>query len=151
MLISKILEVELENGKRIINKNKLQYESEFCYDRKCWKKINEYFNLKDVSKRNKILKELVFDYPKNAKDFFYKAFKKERYLDMKLTAVRGYAFYSSEDEVEILMSKLLDLLKKRPEHTPYNYQEYEIMRSKFLMPYLLENIIINVLRTLINN
>ena len=57
---------------------------------------------------------------------------------MKLTAVRGYAFYSSEDEVEILMSKLLDLLKKRPEHTPYNYQEYEIMRSKFLMPYLLE-------------
>lgn len=102
------------------------------------KKINEYFNLKDVSKRNKILKELVFDYPKNAKDFFYKAFKKERYLDMKLTAVRGYAFYSSEDEVEILMSKLLDLLKKRPEHTPYNYQEYEIMRSKFLMPYLLE-------------
>lgn len=101
-------------------------------------KMKEYFNLKDVSKRNKILKELVFNYPKNAKDFFYKAFKKEKYLDMKLTAIRGYSFYASEEETEILMDKLLELLKKRPKHTPYDYQEYEIMRSKFLMPYLIE-------------
>ena len=101
-------------------------------------KMNEYFGLKDVSKRNKILKELVFNYPKNAKDFFYKAFKKERYLDMKLTAIRGYSFYANEEETEILMNKLLELLKERPKHTPYDYQEYEIMRSKFLMPYLIE-------------
>ena len=36
------------------------------------------------------------------------------------------------------MRKLLELLKKIPEHTPYDYEEYEIMRSKFLMPYLIE-------------
>lgn len=100
--------------------------------------MNEYFDIKDISKRNRILKELVFSCPPNAKDFFYQAFKKERYLDMKLTAVRGYAFYSSETEVEILMYKLLELLRKIPKCTPYDYQEYEIMRSKFLMPYLLE-------------
>lgn len=100
--------------------------------------IKEYFNIKDVSKRNKLLKELVFNCPPNAKDFFYQVFKKERYLDMKLTAIRGYSFYASEKEVETLMSKLLELLEKVPKHAPYDYQEYEIMRSKFLMPYLLE-------------
>ena len=36
------------------------------------------------------------------------------------------------------MSKMLELLKKRPEKTPYDYQEYESMRSIFLMPYLLK-------------
>ncbi len=40
--------------------------------------IKEYFNIKDVSKRNKLLKELVFDCPPNAKDFFYQVFKKSR-------------------------------------------------------------------------
>jgi len=29
-------------------------------------------------------------------------------------------------------------LLKKPEHTPYDYEEYEIMRSKFLMSYLIE-------------
>lgn len=100
-------------------------------------KMDLYFNLKDVPKRNEILKELVFSCPQNAKDFFLRAFKKERYLDMKLIAVRGYAFYAAE-EVNPLMAKMLELLKKRPKHTPYDYQEYEIMRSKFLIPYLLE-------------
>ena len=37
------------------------------------------------------------------------------------------------------MNKLLELLKKRSEKTPYNYTEYEPMRSVFLMPYLLEH------------
>ena len=50
---------------------------------------------------------------------------------MKLTAVRGYAFYAREDEVATLMENLLAILKKRPEKTPYNYQEYEVMRSMF--------------------
>ena len=77
--------------------------------------------------------------PVNAKDFFLKVFKKERYLDIKLMAVRGYAVYATEEEVSAVMNKLLELLKKRPEKTPYNYTEYEPMRSVFLMPYLLEN------------
>ena len=101
-------------------------------------KMNDYFNTKDISKRNNLLKELVFACPSNAKEFFYQSFKKERYLDMKLTAIRGYSFYAREEETERLMFKLLELLKERPKHTPYDYQEYEIMRSKFLMPYLIE-------------
>ena len=98
-----------------------------------------YFQEKEVSKRSEILRKLLLDMPVNAKDFFLKVFKKERYLDMKLSAVRGYAVYATEEEVSTLMSKLLELLKKRPEKMPYNYTEYEPMRSVFLMPYLLEH------------
>lgn len=98
-----------------------------------------YFEEKDVFKRNDILKHLLCDIPADAKDFFLKAFKKERSLDMKLSAVRGYAVYATENEVCELMSKLLELLKKRPNHTPYNYAEYEPMRSVFLLPYLLKH------------
>ena len=101
--------------------------------------MEAYFQEKEVSKRNEILRKLLLDMPDNAKDFFLKAFKKERYLDMKLRAVRGYAVFATEDEVSTLMSTLLELLRKRPEKTPYNYTEYEPMRSVFLMPYLLEH------------
>lgn len=96
-----------------------------------------YFQEKDVSKRNEILRQLLCDLPADAKDFFFTVFKKERYLDMKLRAVRGYAAYASEDEVTVLMEKLLELLIKRAAKTPFNYTEYEPMRSVFLMQYLL--------------
>ena len=101
--------------------------------------METYFQEKEVSKRNKILKLLLMDMSVGTKDFFLKVFKKERYLDMKLSAVRGYAVYATEEEVSILMNKLLELLKKCPEKTPYNYTEYEPMRSVFFMPYLLEH------------
>ena len=39
--------------------------------------MKEYFNTKDIPKRNKILKELVFTCPPNAKDFFTKYLKKK--------------------------------------------------------------------------
>jgi len=58
---------------------------------------------------------------------------------MRLTAIRGYSAFASEEEVALLMNKMLEILKKRPESTPYNYQEYEILRSDFLIPYLLDN------------
>lgn len=98
----------------------------------------KYFNTKDIAKRNALLKQLIFDLPEDGKDFFLKVYKKERYLDMRLTAIRGYAAFASEEEVAVLMKKMLEILKKRSESTPYNYQEYEILRSAFLMPYLLE-------------
>lgn len=101
--------------------------------------MKSYFQEKEVTKRNEILKQLLLDIPIDAKDFFLQAFKKERYLDMKLSAVRGYAVYATEAEILTLMSKLLELLKKRPEKTPYNYTEYEPMRSVFLMKYLLKH------------
>ncbi|MEK5331894.1 hypothetical protein [Lysinibacillus sp. FSL W8-0992] len=100
--------------------------------------METFFNTKDIAKRNTLLKQLVFDLPEDGKDFFLKAFKKERYLDMRLTAIRGYAAFASEEEVALLMNKMLEILKKRPDSTPYNYQEYEILRSAFLLPYLLE-------------
>lgn len=103
------------------------------------KLMEEYFQTKDLYARNQILKQLICDLPNDGKEFFLKAFKKERYLDMKLSAVRGYSAYADEKEVELLMSKMLELLKKRPEKTPYDYQEYESMRSIFLMPYLLKH------------
>lgn len=101
--------------------------------------MKSYLREKEVTKRNEILKQLLLDIPVDAKDFFLQAFKKERYLDMKLSAVRGYAVYATEAEILTLMSKLLELLKKRPEKTPYNYTEYEPMRSVFLMKYLLKH------------
>lgn len=97
-----------------------------------------YFETKEIRKRSEILKKLIFDLPENGETFFFKAFKKERYLDMKLGAVRGYAAYASEENVAIFMKKMSELLKKRAQNTPYNYEEYEIMRSRYLMPYLLD-------------
>ncbi|GEL03503.1 hypothetical protein [Rummeliibacillus stabekisii] len=101
-------------------------------------KMETYFNTKDIAKRNALLKQIVFDLPEQGKDFFLKAYKKERYLDMRLTAIRGYSAFASEEEVAVLINKMLEILKKRSETTPYNYEEYEILRSAFLMPYLVE-------------
>lgn len=98
----------------------------------------DYFTIKDVRQRCEVLKIITFHCPPDSKDFFLRSFKKERYLDMKLTALRGYAYYASEDEVSVLSKKLMELLKKRAESTPYNYEEYEIMRSAFLLPYLID-------------
>ena len=99
--------------------------------------IEDYTSIKDILKRNTVLKEAVSNPDEYSKEFFLAAFKKERYLDMKLTAVRGYAEYASEEEVGVLMTKMLELLIKRGQTTPNDYQEYEPMRSPFLMPYLL--------------
>ena len=99
--------------------------------------VEKYISTKEAAQRYKLLKEAVLNLSENGKEFFLAAFKKERYLDMKLTAVRGYAEYASEEEVNVLMAKLLELLIKREQTTPNNYQEYEPMRSPFLVPYLL--------------
>ncbi|WP_339269072.1 hypothetical protein [Paenibacillus sp. FSL R5-0470] len=99
--------------------------------------LTELYSLaKKLYIRNTIMIALVFCEDIDLKDFFFKAFKKERYLDMRLTAIRGYANYATEKEVEKLMSKFIEILMKRPENTPYNYQEYELIRSAFGLPYL---------------
>jgi len=99
--------------------------------------LTELYSLaKNLYIRNTIMMSLVFCEDIDLKDFFFKAFKKERYLDMRLTAIRGYANYATEKEVEKLMSKFIEILMKRPENTPYNYQEYELIRSAFGLPYL---------------
>ncbi|MDY7990294.1 hypothetical protein UY286_06885 [Paenibacillus polymyxa] len=72
------------------------------------------------------------------KDFFEKAYKKERYLDMRLLAIHGLAQYASEEEIEKVMQHFLKILIKRPETTPYNYQEYDFLRSPFGLPLLIK-------------
>ena len=37
-------------------------------------KMNEYYNTKDVRKRNDLLKKIMFSCPMNGKEFFYQAF-----------------------------------------------------------------------------
>lgn len=93
-----------------------------------------YFSLKDISLRNIILMRLFHVDNFDLKQFFNDAYKKERYLDMKLRAIRGYANYATEQEVNKLMSNFVKILKKRPENTPYNYQEYEFIRSACGLP-----------------
>ncbi|RUT31779.1 hypothetical protein EJP77_10355 [Paenibacillus zeisoli] len=99
-----------------------------------------YFKLKDMALRNQILG--CFMHLSNPElglgPFFQDAYKKERYLDMKLKAVRGLANYATEPEIERTMKHFTKLLMKRPEHTPYNYQEYEFLRSACGLPYLIK-------------
>ncbi len=96
-----------------------------------------YANVKELSIRNKLL-QILFDYYQyDLKDFFLQAFKRERYLDMRLAAIRGYSNFASETEVNKLMEKFIGILIKRPENTPYNYQEYEYLRSACGLPFLI--------------
>ncbi|WP_433945151.1 hypothetical protein [Paenibacillus sp. SN-8-1] len=99
-----------------------------------------YFKLKDMALRNKLLGCFMhLSYPElGLKPFFQDAYKKERYLDMKPKAVRGLANYATEPEIERTMKHFMKLLMKRPEHTPYNYQEYEFLHSASGLPYLIK-------------
>lgn len=95
-----------------------------------------YFKFKNIALRNRILYGLIRCDNLELKDFFQKAYKKERYLDMRLLAIRGLAQYTSEGEMEEIMNHFFKILIKRPETTPYNYQEYEFLRSAFGLPFL---------------
>lgn len=97
-----------------------------------------YFKLKYIALRNKILDCLIRCKELELKEFFQKAYKKERYLDMKLLAIRGLAHYASEEEIGKIMEHFLKILIKKPETTPYNYQEYEFIRSAFGLPFLIK-------------
>lgn len=97
-----------------------------------------YFKLKDMALRNQILGRLMHRGELGLQSFFTEAYKKERYLDMKLKAIRGLAYDATEAEMEPVVEHFLKLLEKRPEKTPYNYQEYEFIRSACGLPYLIK-------------
>jgi hypothetical protein len=100
--------------------------------------------------RNKALRLLYdFDFPE-LKDFFDNAYKKERYLDMKIYALRGLSHFISEKEIEKLLLKFNLTLLKRQETTPYNYQEYELLRGENSLPYLAEKYNYNCFRETLN-
>ncbi len=100
--------------------------------------IELYNKTKELYVRNTILKILVWYEQCNLKDFFLQAFSKERYLDMRLWAIRGYTNYAQEKDVEKVILKFQVTLMKRMQSTPYNYQEYEQIRSVFGLPYLIK-------------
>ncbi len=97
-----------------------------------------YDETKQLDIRNKILK-LLYDAPFLAlKAFFVNAYKKERYLDMKLYALRGLSQFIDEQEIAKLLLKFNEILAKRAQSTPYNYQEYELLRGQNALPYLIK-------------
>ena len=100
--------------------------------------IEQYFSQNDVTQRHQILKEITFKCEYASKEFFENAFKKERKLEEKLTALRGFAYYASEQEVEPYANKLRESILKIPKTTPYAYNLYEDIRAAYLLPYLVK-------------
>lgn len=107
---------------------------------------NIYNSTKQLDIRNKILKLLYdFDFA-TLKEFFSNAYKKERYLDMKIYALRGFANFVEEKEITKLLEKFNQTLAKRQETTPYNYQEYELLKGKNALPFLVKKYEYNCLK-----
>lgn len=109
-----------------------------------------YSATKQLDIRNKILRLLYnFDFPE-LKIFFDSAYKKERYLDMKIYALRGLSQFISEKDTEKLLQKFNLTLLKRQETTPYDYQEYELLRGQNSLPYLVEKYNYNCFKETLN-
>ncbi|MFQ6599138.1 hypothetical protein [Flavobacterium sp. C3NV] len=109
-----------------------------------------YSTTKQLDLRNKVLRLLYdFDFPE-LKDFFDNAYKKERYLDMKIYALRGLSQFTNEKEIEKLLQKFNLTLLKRQETTPYNYQEYELLRGQNSLSYLVEKYNYNCFKETLN-
>ena len=97
-----------------------------------------YNGTKQQYYRNLCLK-LLYNKPyRILRDFFAKAYKRERHLDMKLLSLRGLAQFADEEEIAILLKKFNVNLGKRAEATPYNYQEYELLLGDNALPYLVD-------------
>ncbi|WP_228520366.1 MULTISPECIES: hypothetical protein [unclassified Flavobacterium] len=109
-----------------------------------------YSTTKQLDIRNKVLRLLYdFDFPQ-LKDFFDSAYKKERYLDMKIYALRGLSQFISEKDIEKLLHKFNLTLLKRQETTPYNYQEYELLKGQNSLTYLVEKYNYNCFKETLN-
>lgn len=111
--------------------------------------IKIYKTTKQIDYRNRILKLLYTHNSSDLQEFFEGAYKKERYLDMKIYALRGLALFSNEKYIEKLVNKLKLILAKREETTPYNYQEYELLRGKNALPFLVDTYNYNCLKELL--
>ncbi len=123
--------IEFRNALFGIDKNVISAENSHYL-------INIYNSTKQLDIRKKILK-LLYDFDFAAlKEFFSNAYKKERYLDLKICALRGLSNFIEEKDIAKLLDKFNQTLAKRLETTPYNYQEYELLRGKNALPFLVE-------------
>ena len=100
--------------------------------------IELYFSEKDVTKRHHLLKAIMFKCEFASKEFFEKAFMKERKLEEKMMSLRGYSFYASEQEVKTYADKLRKSVMKISQTTSYAYNLYEDIRASYLLPYLVK-------------
>lgn len=134
-----ILTVEKINERNIDVQNALIQLNKSSIDADNFHHLIHIYNAtKNLSFRNKILKLLYdFDFAE-LKDFFSNAYKRERYLDMKLHALRGLSRFVTEKDVAKLLEKFNATLVKSQETTPHNYQVYELLRGKNALPYLTE-------------
>lgn len=97
-----------------------------------------YTSSKHLDVRKQVLR-LLYDLDFQTLDeFFALAYRKERYLDMKVYALRGLARRSEEKQLQRLLEGFRQTLAKRQQSTPYNYQEYELLRGRNALPYLVE-------------
>lgn len=97
-----------------------------------------YTGSKQLDVRRQVLR-LLYDCDFQALDeFFAQAYRKERYLDMKVYALRGLARRSEEKQLQRVLEGFRQTLAKRQQSTPYNYQEYELLRGRNALPYLVE-------------
>lgn len=69
---------------------------------------------------------------------------------MKIYALRGLSQFISEKDTEKLLQKFNLTLLKRQETTPYNYQEYELLRGQNSLPYLVEKYNYNCFKETLN-
>lgn len=147
---------DLLTDEKVKDSNKDFRNALFSLDKKSIDKDNSvhltriYSAKKQLDIRNKVLRLLYdFDFP-HLKDFFDTTYKKERYLDMKIYALRGLSHFVSEKEIEKLLIKFNLTLLKRQETTPYNYQEYELLRGKNSLPYLVQKYNYNCFKETLN-
>ncbi|MBQ8941416.1 MAG: hypothetical protein IJ062_06210 [Firmicutes bacterium] len=107
----------------------------------------QYFSEKSVPYRYDILRQIALEPQEHTKSFFLKSFNKERHLDMRMLAMRGYAYYAEEAEIEPLMEKLHKILIKSAVSTPYNYEEYGLLMSDFHKKHFLDTYGYNCFKT----
>jgi hypothetical protein len=98
--------------------------------------VEAYAAAKDLYVRNLCLRLLYDKTYAFLGDFFHMAFRKERYLDMRVLALRGLAQFCGEPALAGMLAKINEILRKRAVTTPYNYQEYEVLLGKNALPYL---------------
>ena len=96
-----------------------------------------YDSSKDMYVRNLCIKLLYRKTFASLETFFERAFKRERYLDMKIHCIRGLSQFWTEAKLKPLLKKIDDSLIKRAKTTPYNYQEYELLLGKNALPFLI--------------
>ena len=80
--------------------------------------VEAYTAAKDLYVRNLCLRLLYDKTYAFLEDFFEKAFRKKRYLDMRVLALRGLAQFRGEQALAGMLAKINEILRKRASQHP---------------------------------